>query len=493
MAPEQIRGIAIDHRADLYACGILMFELLTGVKPFVSEKDDPIEVCSMHLKKAPPTLKDVQPGIDLAILGAIVARALAKKPEERYTTAVEFSEALDVVPKRRMQTAPVAIVSPPVAASETGWSVPADAKSSMFPSDGAPTSEPVSGRGVPIAGAMPGGVDSGPVATPPSAPLNGPVPSAPPNAPLLREPPPGLPGPSRAARASAPSAAPHVASAPIAAPHVATSSAPTSAPSGPFNDADQRAERHAERPAFDGDQRTDCRAERTESRERPAIGGLPADFDLSRAIPPVSPTGANDKGLSPGFDLSLAIPQADTPILERSAPVSAPVVPPSDQPTMAMADVKSTVAFLGAPPAGPSPLAASDAPAVAEAVRLPAPPTPQLPLTTRQLRIIGGSVLGLVLLIAIIAGTCGGGGGKKQVVATPDAAVVTPATCRRSNHRRQVPPTSRSRVRSRCSRAVARTRRSIYCSRRGACSRRTRGSRTSRAGSTSSANGGRRA
>ena len=94
MAPEQIRGTAIDNRADLYACGVLLFELLTGQKPFVSKKDDPIEVCSMHLKKVPPKLADMLPGTDFGALEDVVAKALAKNPDDRYASAEDMATAL---------------------------------------------------------------------------------------------------------------------------------------------------------------------------------------------------------------------------------------------------------------------------------------------------------------------------------------------------------------------------------------------------------------
>ena len=94
MAPEQIRGAQIDRRADIYAVGVLLFELLTGKKPFFSKKDDPVEVCSLHLKQPPPRLADTLPGTDFGELEAIVAKALAKKPEDRYAAAEEMAAAL---------------------------------------------------------------------------------------------------------------------------------------------------------------------------------------------------------------------------------------------------------------------------------------------------------------------------------------------------------------------------------------------------------------
>jgi eukaryotic-like serine/threonine-protein kinase len=93
MAPEQIRGTAIDKRADIYAVGVLLFELVTGKKPFFSPKDDPIEVCSLHLKKPPPTRAETLPG-DYGALEAVVAKALAKHPDDRYASAEEMAAAL---------------------------------------------------------------------------------------------------------------------------------------------------------------------------------------------------------------------------------------------------------------------------------------------------------------------------------------------------------------------------------------------------------------
>ncbi|HSK00564.1 MAG TPA: serine/threonine-protein kinase, partial [Kofleriaceae bacterium] len=113
MAPEQIRGQPIDGRVDVYACGVVLFELLTGDKPFVSAKDDPIEVCSLHLKQAPPRLADRRPGVEFGELEAVVARALAKSASERFASAVEFAAALDaIVPRRATPVAGVPALEP---------------------------------------------------------------------------------------------------------------------------------------------------------------------------------------------------------------------------------------------------------------------------------------------------------------------------------------------------------------------------------------------
>jgi eukaryotic-like serine/threonine-protein kinase len=95
MAPEQIRGTGIDARADLYACGVLLFELLTAHKPFHSEQDDPIEVCRMHLHSPIPRLDDKLPRGAFGELEAVVAKALAKDRDDRYASAQEFAAALE--------------------------------------------------------------------------------------------------------------------------------------------------------------------------------------------------------------------------------------------------------------------------------------------------------------------------------------------------------------------------------------------------------------
>ena len=97
MAPEQIRGHALDHRIDLYACGVLLFELLTGAKPFRSERDDPMEICKLHLTAPVPRLAALRPGVAFGELEGIVATALAKVADDRYASAQAFAAALDAL------------------------------------------------------------------------------------------------------------------------------------------------------------------------------------------------------------------------------------------------------------------------------------------------------------------------------------------------------------------------------------------------------------
>ncbi|HTJ42615.1 MAG TPA: serine/threonine-protein kinase [Kofleriaceae bacterium] len=92
MAPEQALGRAIDGRADLYAVGVLIFEMLTGKPPF--EADDAVRMLRLHVGTPPPRLADrgVTATPELEVL---VGGALAKRPTERYADAAAMIAALD--------------------------------------------------------------------------------------------------------------------------------------------------------------------------------------------------------------------------------------------------------------------------------------------------------------------------------------------------------------------------------------------------------------
>src|SRR3954447_11941493 len=87
MSPEQIQGGTVDGRSDLYSFGITLYELLTGRKPF--QADTTYTVLNAQCNQPPTPPLEVNPNIPAA-LNAIVLRALAKKPEDRFQTAEEF-------------------------------------------------------------------------------------------------------------------------------------------------------------------------------------------------------------------------------------------------------------------------------------------------------------------------------------------------------------------------------------------------------------------
>ena len=87
MSPEQVSGGDVDGRSDLYALGVMFFELLTGQPPY--RGDTPIAVCMQHLTAAIPLLP-----ADLADLQPVMERMLAKRADERYADMAAFTHAL---------------------------------------------------------------------------------------------------------------------------------------------------------------------------------------------------------------------------------------------------------------------------------------------------------------------------------------------------------------------------------------------------------------
>ena len=92
IAPEQGRGQAVDGRSDLYATGVMAYQMLSGRLPF--EADSPTAMIFQHVYEQPPPLSDVAPGVP-PVLQAIVAKLMAKAPADRYQTAEEVLVDLD--------------------------------------------------------------------------------------------------------------------------------------------------------------------------------------------------------------------------------------------------------------------------------------------------------------------------------------------------------------------------------------------------------------
>ncbi|HYF27377.1 MAG TPA: serine/threonine-protein kinase, partial [Baekduia sp.] len=89
-APEVIRGDVLDGRADVYSLGCVLYECLTGEKPF--PRDSHLAAIYAHLEDEPPSARDRRPGIPPA-LDAVVTRALAKDVAQRFQTAGELAVA----------------------------------------------------------------------------------------------------------------------------------------------------------------------------------------------------------------------------------------------------------------------------------------------------------------------------------------------------------------------------------------------------------------
>ena len=88
--PEQIEGRQLDGRADTYSLGCVLYECLAGARPF--DRESELSVVFAHLNEPPPRLTDVRPDLPLAF-DTVFATALAKSPDERYSTCGDFAKA----------------------------------------------------------------------------------------------------------------------------------------------------------------------------------------------------------------------------------------------------------------------------------------------------------------------------------------------------------------------------------------------------------------
>ena len=179
LAPENIDGQHADGRADQYALGCVTYELLTGVPPF--RRDEALAVMAAHLYAPPPALTARRPDLPGAA-DKVMARVMAKAPDQRYESCGDFAEALQtalgVAPYRSSRPVPLS-APPPHPATQPGAAMPpAPATPPAAPARTAPAAPYVS----------PTVVDARLPARPPDSPTSPPPQPQPPSPPPERRP-----------------------------------------------------------------------------------------------------------------------------------------------------------------------------------------------------------------------------------------------------------------------------------------------------------------
>src|SRR5207245_7356542 len=94
MSPEQLQGREIDHRADIFSFGVILYQMATGVRPF--KGDSAAEITSSILRDTPAPVVELRRDLP-DLLGRIVRRCLEKDPKRRYQSALDVRNDLEEV------------------------------------------------------------------------------------------------------------------------------------------------------------------------------------------------------------------------------------------------------------------------------------------------------------------------------------------------------------------------------------------------------------
>ena len=120
MAPEQLSGGPIDHRTDLFATGVILFEMLTGVKPFRGKSIT--EIISFMERRGPEDIRALNPGVPEA-MKHVIGKSVAFDPAQRYADAAAFSKAVaDAMPALPGESPPPAANAAQTISDEASFS-----------------------------------------------------------------------------------------------------------------------------------------------------------------------------------------------------------------------------------------------------------------------------------------------------------------------------------------------------------------------------------
>jgi len=103
MSPEQLRGDPIDHRADIYSMGCILYHMLIGHPPFEASDSNVVSVIYQHLEKAPLPPSQLNPNIP-PLVENVVLTALQKNPQDRFANADAMADALNEALGRKLST-----------------------------------------------------------------------------------------------------------------------------------------------------------------------------------------------------------------------------------------------------------------------------------------------------------------------------------------------------------------------------------------------------
>jgi|LNFM01.1.fsa_nt_gb serine/threonine protein kinase len=112
MSPEQAKGVAIDHRVDIYAVGVILYEMAAGRTPFVG--DSFMGILTQHLYEPAPAILSLNPNAQITPeYESVIAKALAKDPAQRYQSMQELCDDLGRIRDGARPTAITAVISNP--------------------------------------------------------------------------------------------------------------------------------------------------------------------------------------------------------------------------------------------------------------------------------------------------------------------------------------------------------------------------------------------